>query len=196
MYRIVIVAIAATLIAGCGSSTSDADVSGSDADLSGSQADAGSDIDIDNDDQPDITISMGDDLEEDRSCEVLEPDRILAIVPEMDELTVNPGVSFGPNSCSYDAGDQTNVYLTVYPEGGDAAGIIEQSFGIDNSSEVRPLDNGVSLWRDGIYIEVIAVEAGGAVATLQQAGRNVIPIEAWEGPLAEYLTERLAAIYG
>lgn len=182
------------LMVACGSSSSDAE-------LSEPQANAGSvidgdDLDIDNDDQLDITVSIGDDLEEDRSCEVLEPDRILEIVPELGELTVNTGVSFGPNSCSYDAGEQTNVYLTVYPDGGNPAEIIEQGFGIDNSSELRPLDNGTSLWRDGIYIEVVAVKAGGAVATLQQSGRNVIPIEAWEGPLAAYLAERLSATYG
>ena len=184
------------LIAACGSSNSDADLSQSQVTAGSDIGDDDLDIDIDDDDQPDITVRIGDDLEEDRSCEVLEPDRVLTLVPEMSDFTVNTGVSFGPNSCSYDAGDQTRVYLTVYPDGGDPADIIEQSFGVDNSSELRPIDNGTSLWRDGIYIEVIAVEAGGAVATLQQSGRNVIPVETWEGPLAAYLAERLAATYG
>lgn len=182
----------ATLIAGCGGSDDD-----SGSGLAGSQAGDGDlGVDVDGDDAPDLTISVGGDLDEDRSCEVLEPERFLEIVPEVEELTLNTTVSFGENSCSYQAPRQTGYYITVYPEGGDPADVIEERFGVDKFSEVRAIDNGVALWRDNIYIEAIAVEADGALVVLQQSGVNFIPVETWEGPLAAYLAERLAATYG
>jgi len=169
----------------------------SDSDLAGSQAGDGDlGVDVDGDDAPDLTISMGGDLDEDRSCEVLEINRFLEIVPEVEELTLNTTVSFGENSCSYQAPRQTGYYLTVYPDGGDPADVIEQNFGVDDSSEVRGIDSGAALWRDNNRIEAIAVEADGAVVVLQQSGVNFIPVETWEGPLAAYLAERLAATYG
>ena len=182
--------VAAVLTTGCGSSGSDAS-----ADVTDSVPGGELGVDIDDDGTPDLTVAVSGDLDEDRSCEVLEPDRFLEIVPEVTELTVNTTVSFGPNSCSYDGPNRTSYYLTVHPDGGDPTEVIEQSFGVDASSEVRLIDNGAALWRDNNRIEAIAVESDGAVVVLRQAGFNFVPIGTWEGPLAAYLVERLAAIY-
>jgi len=78
--------------------------------------------------------------------------------------------------------------------------VIEQNFGVELRG--RRLQRSArdrqraALWRDNNRIEVIAVEADGAVVVLQQSGVNFIPVETWEGPLAAYLAERLAATYG
>lgn len=160
------------------------------------------DVDVQVDSDGDVTLDLGDDDDaggaySEMACEIIEPDELVALVPELEGLEINDGISFGPGTCSLEIKSRSTIYaVTIFEANGmSAMEWLEQEVTVDEFRELREMPMGAAVYEtayDGINLAVI--EAGDALVSIHQGGVNLIPVDAWETVLSEYIVQRVEAL--